>query len=754
MKHIRQKKKTLFALFVFCILFLASLILVNTQTQTNTLRIVGTGMKEEVSFGTDIRISNIKLNNEELKQEDVALGGVWDTASGYVAVQTDESTWIEVKCRETDNLDIAFQMQQGSGYIKIYKNDELLEEKNLYSETYKVENYVLEGKGMDITQQILPFVSLVLGLIVEVLLLGVLLSNVSKVKWVRKYKFIPEISLFFGAIMLHLSTEIINSNLLNLGIVATIENVLLYLIAMLIVYILTARVGFSVAIVSFAWLIFAVANYYVTLFRGLPLTLGDFYAIQTAANVASVYEYILPIKICVAFVIMLLMLGVIANFNKRTPALRIKKRMLLCVPAILLVFFVIYSGIYDKSMNLWQPKENVVNYGLGVNMVSSVLNMQLEKPYEYSEKACEDLLDTYDDDKEEFNPNIIVIMNESFADLSVLNESLDSNLYMPYYNSLQENVIKGIAVSSALGGKTANAEYEFLTGNSTFFMKEMYPYQQLVYRPTFALPRVLKERGYNTLAIHPYTGSGYNRPSVYSHFAFDDYFDIEDFEDPDLVRTLFISDKDCYEKIISEYEKNKNTKQPMFIFSVTIQNHSVYSTGFFQGKEELVEVPGLEGKYSDVEEYLTLIKESDQALPLLVDYFSGVEEPTILLLFGDHQPNFSKEFYEEFCLEQNYYQKKYEVPFMIWANYDIEEEEGIYTSTNYLSSLFFEKTGVKCSPYQNYLLELRETIPAINQNGFMTSDGTWHTQDEIENKKIQEYWNLEYYHLYKDATKK
>lgn len=47
----------------------------------------------------------------------------------------------------------------------------------------------------------------------------------------------------------------------------------------------------------------------------------------------------------------------------------------------------------------------------------------------------------------------------------------------------------------------------------------------------------------------------------------------------------------------------------------------------------------MEGKYPKVDQYLSLIKKSDTALQELIEYYSQVDEPTIICIFGDHQPS-------------------------------------------------------------------------------------------------------------------
>ena len=159
-----------------------------------------------------------------------------------------------------------------------------------------------------------------------------------------------------------------------------------------------------------------------------------------------------------------------------------------------------------------------------------------------------------------------------------------------------------------------------------------------------------------------------------------------------------------------------------------MQNHSGYDTEYFN--EDAIRILGHEGEFPNAEEYLTLICESDAAIPVLIDYFSQVEEPTVIAFFGDHQPMLEESFYEtlsgkplsEWTLAE--VQSRYIVPFFIWANYEIEAENNVFTSANYLSELLFEKAGMKLLPYQDFLKGLREEIPAIDGNAWRDKDET------------------------------
>lgn len=83
-----------------------------------------------------------------------------------------------------------------------------------------------------------------------------------------------------------------------------------------------------------------------------------------------------------------------------------------------------------------------------------------------------------------------------------------------------------------------------------------------------------------------------------------------------------------------------------------------------------------QGNYSQAEEYFTLIRESDKALRELLDYFDQEQEPVVVCMFGDHYPKVEEELYDALENSSQGTQvektaREYQVPFMIYANYDI-----------------------------------------------------------------------------------
>ena len=391
--------------------------------------------------------------------------------------------------------------------------------------------------------------------------------------------------------------------------------------------------------------------------------------------------------------------------------------------------------------------------GVAVTFAMDLAYMTVEKPAGYDAVKEQALLESYagqEDDtdsseKKEELPNIIVVMNESFSDLNVLGDFTTNEDYMPYLHSLQngaENSVTGYLNVSVCGGHTANTECEFLTGNCMAFLPQgSIPYQQYIKSRTPSLAGYLKSLGYATYAQHPYQASGWNRDKVYPLLGFDNLDFMEDYRDVAYVRN-YISDASDMEHIIETYEKNKASGKPAFIFNVTMQNHGGYTDTYMNLTNDI------QSQYASepLNQYLTLIHKTDQALENLIDYFSKVDDRTIIVFFGDHQPNDTVASVVENGAQAET-QKRYLVPYLVWSNYGIEGAKDKNTSLNYLAAQVLTAAGVPTNADQNYLLSLSNTNAVISAAGQTKGIGA-------DEKQLQTYKKLQYYQLFEKHKEK
>jgi len=517
-------------------------------------------------------------------------------------------------------------------------------------------------------------------------------------------------------------------------------NIIWYAVIYFFIFAIIRNIKITIILSNFLFYIASLANYLVFIFKGNPILPSDLLAWKTGMSVASNYELSITKGFIIATFIMLVLFVVASKIESSGAKLSIKNRLsglciyLLFATSVFAIFF--HTDLIKSTVSVldfFAPKYTYCFYGTAFGFVANVDALGVEPPEGYSVEQVESSFDNISEETETVDtpPNIIVIMSEAYSDLSLI-EDYETNIpYLPYTKTLKENTIKGNLYVSVFGGATSDTEYEFLTGNSMAVMPmNCVPYQQFITEPTDSLVSTLKAQGYYNIAIHPYKKNGYKRDMVYPLLGFDEFLSMEDFENPELIRS-FISDRESYKKIIEEYE-TKGDNNPLFIFNVTMQNHGGYNGDKVFDDANTVKFTGMPG-YSNVEQYLSLVRESDMALQMLVDYFSKQEEPTIILLYGDHQPIAFSDFNDKLIKEEkaDIYQKKYMVPFVMWANYDIQEANVDKISANFLSSYLLKTAGgVRGTEYNQYLMKLYEKLPVINAYFYIDKENISHKISE------------------------
>lgn len=557
-------------------------------------------------------------------------------------------------------------------------------------------------------------------------------------------------------------------------------NIILFELIAWILYFVTGRAKWALRAVFIVAMVFGLINHYVMLFRSTPFVPWDIFSIGTATSVASNYDFAPTAGVVVVTVIFiaLIMLMHFVDFRIKW---KFRFRLIPTVLGILaLCLFV--NALQDEDFQtdnylypfLFTPAYMTKVNGMAVTFAMDLKFVAVDKPDGYSRQKAKELLDSYagtDDntaiaDKSDY-PNIIVVMDEAFSDLSVLGD-FDTNIdYMPFVHSLEkgnENTITGYLNTSVCGGNTADTEFEFLTGNTMAFLPVgSIPYQQYIKSKTPSLASYLKSIGYATYAQHPYYSSGWNRDTVYPLLGFDNLSFMQDYSNQRFVRE-YISDETSFDKIIETYE-NKPDGQPAFIFNVTMQNHGGYTNTYY-GFDNTVTADKLNN--SALDQYLSLIKLTDEDLKNLIEYFSNVDEKTIVVFFGDHQPNdtvassvLAANGMDYNNLSNEELKLRYQVPYVIWANYDIDEATGKDTSVNYLAANVLKAAGVPTNDYQSFLLKLQEEYPIIS--AVRTDKTVGKTLDKASNKSdkatgsknkqadsdmLNDYKLLQYYRLF------
>lgn len=543
--------------------------------------------------------------------------------------------------------------------------------------------------------------------------------------------------------------------------------VLMYLLEILVL-LCTMSLRCSIVITNFFLMIIYTVNYYVWLYRHAPFKLSDLTAINTAVRVMGGYDFTpnpyLSFVWCVFLVFLVygLQTGVILP-------LRIKGRQLVIrlVTAAFGICVAIGSGycllytdfLLNHGFVEFHGFDEYMTYRYDGYLVSTCLNIKnsrIERPEGYSRAKAESILQEVSAAETGLSasndsPHIIVIMNESFADLRTLGDLEVKEEYLPFFNSLTENTIRGYVNASVLGGGTANSEFELFTGCSMGLLPQSnYPYQQILNQSIPSMVSNLAKYGYTTYSMHPALKTNWNRDLVYQYMGFDYSLWDNDFENAESFNG-FVADQATYDKVISLYE-NRKEDEKLFIFDLTIQNHGGY-VGAHIEDPIILNAPSDEAEY-----YLSLIRMSDSAFEQLVTYFENQDEKVIICMFGDHHPKFAnEEFYEsvyantEGQTETERLLGQYMTPFVIWANYDIEEQNDVNISLNYLGEMVLETAEIPLSPYFAFLKELRQEYPVITANGYLDITGNYSSWSG-DDTEFSDYRILQYNYLFDDAT--
>ena len=631
------------------------------------------------------------------------------------------------------------------------------------------------NKAKDKTQNILYILKEKLLKIVKKLHLDAFCKKIGlaflweKLKKVDKKIYIKIFALIFYPLLIYLYAQFFCNGKLIFEAPRMLLNFIFIYFIIGFFYCFVGKIKISLYISMTLIFIVGIINHFITAFRGTPLVPWDIFSLNVALTVLPTFKFSLTKKAVlgiVTFLISILTLRKLQIDSFENKLLKKAYRILVFgVTTIFTIFFLTTNMItIFKLDENWDPKEEYHNNGLLASIFKQSRNLIIEKPEKYDIESMKALASSIEvpivEHSEDFEkPNIIAIMNESFADLSVISNFRTNIEYMPFFNSLSENAIKGNLHTSIFGATTPNSEWEFLTSNSMAFVpKRTVPYQQYVLRNSYSLATILKEQGYTTSAIHCYYPQGYNRNLAYPRLGFNSFLHINTLKDLTYIRE-YPSDLSTYQNIISIFE-NKQENEKIFNFTLTMQNHGSYTDENFPST-----VIAEDGQYPRLNQYLSLIKIADESLEYLINYFSKVEEPTMIVLFGDHQPYVEDEFYNS-LLQKNFTdtsskeaaERKYITPFLIWTNYDIPEENYKNVtdlSANYLASLVLDIANIQKTPYLQFLDELREEIPIITGNGYMDKTGLYHDfNEETEySDLIDNYHYLQFNNMFDTSNK-
>ena len=554
----------------------------------------------------------------------------------------------------------------------------------------------------------------------------------------------------------------------------------------LVTWLLSGRYALGAALGLAILEIAGIAQHYVLEFRGSSILPSDLFATGTALNVSSGYTYSLSSGMLAGMGALGLAIASCTILDGRewvpspkdpsslvldSPTRRLANRfhdtLLAGAIALAMAALVVipnYGAVFGAGMDYWWSKDWYGRQGFFPSFIYAWQDLDIKAPNRYSkaaaQEALQELLGRVTEDamrasrrasaQEQFQanmPNIVIIQNETFCDLSVFN-GLNNGYEGPVFwnTGMPDALAQGDLAVSVFGGGTCNTEFEFLTGNSLAFVgTAKYPFSMYDLSDTQSLPRQLSALGYRTIGMHPNLATNWNRDRVYEDLGFQETLFIDEFEGAEEFHT-YVSDAATYKKALDLLRKSD---EPAFVFDVTMQNHSGYDTRSIpQDMLRDYTIRGLSEKDTiEANEFVACIEESDRALEELVDELRGFDEPTVLVLYGDHHPWFSTTLNDLLYPNEDpliHAERIHQTSYVVWANYDVagaqdgsedadkatKETSPQTTSTDFLAATVLDAIGAPLTDFQQAQLGARKDIRALNASGLMDTDGNWHTLED------------------------
>ena len=508
-----------------------------------------------------------------------------------------------------------------------------------------------------------------------------------------------------------------------------------------------------------ALFVVGIVQHYVVQFRGTAILPSDILAFHTALSVSAGYTYALSHTMLLGVGALSLGLAVsswlvpLRDAGERPYAAELGIAVACLAAVAALAYVPSYADVFGADIDYWWSKDWYERQGFIPSFIYAWQDLDIDVPSGYSDDAArkaaseltalahatepsrkrrEDACDKF----QKTPPNIVVIQNETFCDLSVFGDLGDGYRGPVFFKEgLTDALARGDLAVSVFGGGTCNTEFEFLCGISLAFVgSAKYPFTMYDLTHADSLPKQLRTLGYAAIGMHPNIASNWNRDRAYEELGFDEFLSIDSFADAETFHT-HVSDQATYDRTLELIEEHT---EPVFVFDVTMQNHSGYDTGSIP-KDLLPSLApaGLgDSDTAELREFVACITESDRAFERLVERLRASDEPTIVCMYGDHHPWFSETlndlvFPDEDALAHG--ERIHNTSYVIWANYDLEpfceSEATSGSSADLLASELLDLAGAPLTDLQTAQVGLRQEISALNAYGYRDADGTWHTLD-------------------------
>ena len=535
----------------------------------------------------------------------------------------------------------------------------------------------------------------------------------------------------------------------------------------------------------------ATVDFYTLQLRGEPFLPWDLAQVSEAAVVASAAVIHVQTRMILSAVLVLaLTVGSFFLYRGRQKlpwVRRLAGFAASTAAACALVFGVFLQPAVTQVLGIlpdaWMQDRYYRYYGVVTSFLTNLTNLEIDMPESYSEEAIDAILDdveagekyatspAYPDsyaarspaEERVEQPTILYVMDESYWDVSELEQygfqfdtDVSANLH-----ALQQNSAYGRVYSPSFVRGTCDVEFEALTGYSVSYLPNgSKPYQQHVTKPMFALPSYLKTQGYQTAAVHCFWARYWSRDTAYPNLGLDDFISLEKMHGVEKVRrhywtTGLVTDDSMADQIIGQYETMKEKSDaPVFLHAVTMQNHTNYNKDNYPDDQrvKVTEAPaGLKAStVGALEDFATGIRDADAMLGKLTEYFSQVDEPVILVFWGDHynpiDSNYDVYTTTGYASGSSTDPRLHQTTLLMWSNYSQQQVDFGTIAAYDISPVMMELFGLEQPLYFQFLnRQLRVASRSCTRGTTMNLDGTTTQQPtEFQQRWTNEHWMLQY----------
>ena len=542
------------------------------------------------------------------------------------------------------------------------------------------------------------------------------------------------------------------------------------------------RRRFALILNSLFYLIFFTVHRTKVIYRNAPFRVSDL-ALSFEALKMSQNSYKPDSTSIIIFIVSLIILIFLSRFFK-SKKLRVRDRLMGILSIIIssvLLFNFVYSK--DKIYNSLPLNGNVFNLidhfnskGFNYTFLFNLKKSFVRPPEGYDKKEMEkrERVDHGEDIsviKYNPRPNIIWIMGEAFTDLSQ-DEHFSfapGNDPNENFKKLQKNsVMHGRIVTPSFGGGTGDTEFDALTGALTIDCApdESFAFNAIK-RDVSSLPSLFNTIGYKTMAFHPGFAWFYGRQDVYPKLGFKDNFFLENIDQPEM-KGGYVSERQFSEIFRNRFlQALENSDEPIFSYGLDIQNHGPYFYDKY-GKNLPYQctVSLSEEAANNFGSYFLGVKDMDIMLGEVYDMIMSLDEPTIMVFYGDHLPGLGSDpsAFDEIGIKLSHddLEKEiefYSTPYVIVANEsgraflnreNVEIQDGNAVSANYLASMVLDMLNYnKVDNFFIYNSELRKKLPIISRNFIFDGTNTYPRKDvkgEVK-KTYEDYKKYEYFRI-------